>query len=110
MNPSKYRNRIAIGSFENFRNPVTKIVQKKFSTFYECWSAVVEPTNWQSFKVAVERAEARIFFEIRYVEGIKPGMLVSFKDKHFEIEEVKPDFQYKRETVLQCKGVVINES
>jgi SPP1 family predicted phage head-tail adaptor len=109
INPAKYRNRIEIGKHETRRNPETNRPETIFVPYHKCRAAIVEPTNWQSFNASIQGAQSTIFFEFRYKQGIQAGMLVSYKDALYEIKDVKPDLQRKRETVVECRELVANE-
>jgi len=106
MNPGRLRNKIKIQEKQMVRDPETKLMEKKLVTIHNCWAEIEQMTGRKFFNAAVAHKEYAIFFHIRYKEGLKPGMIVSFNGREFEIEEVKPDLQYKRMTTLQCKEVV----
>lgn len=106
MNPGKLRHRIQIKEKQIVRDPVTKLQKETLVTFHECWAEIEQPKGRKFFEAAVAHLEYAIFFNIRYKEGIKPGMVVCLNEKTYEIEEVKQDLQYKRWTTLQCREVV----
>lgn len=106
MNPGRLKHRIEIQEKKTVKDPVTKLPKETLVTIHECWAEIEQPTGRKFFEAAVAHLEYAVFFNIRYKEGIKPGMVVSFKEKTYEIEQVKPDLQFKRWTTLQCKEVV----
>ena len=106
MNPSRLRHQIKIQEKQTIKDPVTKLPKEEFVTIHECWAEIEQPTGRKFFEAAVAHLEYAVFFNIRFKEDIKPGMVVSFKERTYEIEQVKLDLQSKRWTTLQCKEVV----
>lgn len=106
MNPGRLKHRIEIQEKKTIKDPVTKLPTETFVTVYSCWAEIEQPKGRKFFEAAVAHLEYAIFFNIRYKEGIKPGMVVCLNEKKYEIEEVKQDLQYKRWTTLQCREVI----
>lgn len=89
------------------RNPVTKLYENVLVTIHECWAYIPETASiYKRYQAAVAHLEHASWFEIRYKEGIKPGMKVIYKNFSYEIEDIKLDLQRKEFTLLQCKEVV----
>lgn len=105
MNPSRLRHRIEIQEKKMVKDPETKLSKETLVPFYQCWAEIQQPYGRKFYEAAVAHLEYAVFFKIRYKKGIKSGMYVSFDDKTYEIETVKPDLQYKRDVILQCKEV-----
>jgi SPP1 family predicted phage head-tail adaptor len=106
MRAGKLRARIKIQDKQTIKDPITKINTVKPVTVYECWAEIQQPIGRKFYEAAVAHLESSVFFNIRYKDGIKPGMLVVYGDKTYEIEQVRQDLQYKSFTSLQCKEVM----
>jgi SPP1 family predicted phage head-tail adaptor len=106
MNPGLFRHRIQIKDKQTVRDPVTKLQKETLVTFHECWAAINQPKGKRFFEAAVAHLEYAIFFQIRYKEGIKPGMIVTYNGRNFEIAQVSYDLQDKKFVTLQCKEVI----
>lgn len=103
----KYNNRIKIEEETSVRDPETKLNVKTWVTIHQCWSYIPQTSNIKSlYQAAVAHLEHAMWFEIRYKDGLIPGMRVVFKEKSYVIEDVKMDHQRKEFTLLQCKEVV----
>ena len=106
MNPGKLKHRIKIQQKQTIKDPITKLPKEVLVTVHECWAAIDQPKGRRFFEAAVAHLEYAVFFQIRYKEGIKPGMIVTYDGRNYEIEQVSYDFQDKRWVTLQCKEVV----
>lgn len=106
MNPGRLKNRIEIQEETTVRNPVTKLNEKVWAAFHKCWAEIDQPTGRNFYQAAVAHLEYVIWFNIRYKDGIKPGMRILFGASVYEIEQIKPDLQSKKSTSLQCKEVI----
>lgn len=107
MSRGKYNKRIQIQEEQSVRNPDTKLMETTLVTVYECWAHIPQTASlYKLFQASVAHLEHAIWFEIRYKEGFKPGMMVLFNNQSYEIEDIKLDFQRKEFALLQCKEVV----
>src|SRR4051812_17156480 len=107
MSRGKYNKRIQIQEEQSVRNPVTKLIETTLVTVYECWAHLPQTASlYKIFQASVAHLEHAIWFEIRYKEGLKPGMYVIFNNQTYEIEDTKMDYQRKEFTLLQCKEVI----
>nr|WP_309101809.1 phage head closure protein [Fredinandcohnia onubensis] len=107
MIKGKYSKRIQVKKVELMRDPNTKLMVEREKTVYECWAYLPQTSSIKSlYQAAVAHLEHAIWFEIRYKEGLEPGMRVTYKNFSYEIEDIKLDFQRKEFTLLQCKEVV----
>lgn len=107
MSKGKYNKRIEIQEEQEAQNPDTKISESTWVTFYSCWAHLPQTASiYKIFQASVAHLEHAIWFELRYKEGLKPGMKVLFAGRSYVIEDVKLDYQRKEFTVLQCKEVI----
>ena len=105
MNPGRLRNLIEIKEKKVVKDPVTKIATENFVTVRKCWAEIQQPYGRKFFEAAAAHLEYAVFFKIRYRKDVKSGMYVSFDNKTYEIEEIKPDLQGKSDMILQCREV-----
>lgn len=106
MNPAKLDCRIEIGDTITVRNPETKLNEEQWSSLHECWAEKYEPTGRSFYQAAVARMEYVVWFNIRPKDGIKPGMKVRYKERVYDIEQVKESNRQRNLTSLQCKEVI----
>lgn len=107
MSKGKYNKRIQIQEEQSVRNHVTKLFENIPVTIHECWAHLPQTASlYKIYQASVAHLEHAIWFEIRYKEGLKPGMSIVFNNQTYEIEDTKMDHQRKEFTLIQCKEVV----
>jgi SPP1 family predicted phage head-tail adaptor len=77
-----------------------------WTTFATRWAAV-EPLRGQEFiegRQLVAQVSTR--FRVRYLDGVKPEMRVSYRDRVFAIIGVVHPFENQRELHLMCEEQV----
>jgi SPP1 family predicted phage head-tail adaptor len=107
MSRGKHNKRIQIQEEQEIRNPNTKLIESTWVTIYTCWAFLPQTASlYKIFQASAAHLENTIWFEIRYKEGLRPGMRVFFNDQSYEIQNVNLDYQRKEVTLLQCKEVI----
>ncbi|MGN7938503.1 phage head closure protein [Metabacillus sp. 22489] len=106
MNPARLDCRIEIGENKSIKDPITKINQTKWVPFHTCWAEKDEPTGRSFYQAAVAHLEYVTWFNIRSKKGIKPDMLVKYKDRTFKIENIKYGSRKENLDALQCREVI----
>lgn len=106
MNPGDLDCRIEIGENKTIRNAVTKMNVEQWIPFHTCWAEKYEPIGRSYYQAAAAHLEYVVWFNIRPKAGIKPGMQVRYKDRTYDIEQVKEQTRKKNIVSLQCKEVI----
>lgn len=57
-------------------------------TFRKCWAKVIQSGDSTNAEANANAQSTTIYFGIRYIEGVKPGMVVLFDGGRYEIVAV----------------------